>query len=48
MIRVLLAFALGLITGALLVVILVFGLAISVINEEEKQEEKENYYGEQG
>ena len=48
MIRVLLAFALGLITGALLVVILVFGLAVSVINEEAKQEEKENYYGEQG
>ena len=46
MIRVLLAFALGLITGALLVVIVVFGLAISAIDKENEREIKENYYGE--
>ena len=45
MIRVLLAFALGLITGALLVIIVVFGLAVSAINQENDREIKENYYG---
>ncbi len=46
MLRVLLAFALGLITGALLVIVVVFGLAVSAINKEEDEEIKENYYGE--
>ena len=46
MLRVLLAFALGLITGALLVIVVVFGLAVSAINKEEDEEIKGNYYGE--
>ena len=46
MLRVLLAFALGLITGALLVIVVVFGIATSAINDQADQEIKENYYGE--
>ena len=44
--RILLAFALGLITGALLVIVVIFGLAVSAINDMADREEKENYYGE--
>ena len=44
--KILLAFALGLITGALLVIVVVFGIAVSAINDQADQEIKENYYGE--
>lgn len=44
--KILLAFALGLITGALFVIVITLGLAISAINKEEDEEIKENYYGE--
>lgn len=44
--KILLAFALGLITGALFTIVIIIGLAVSAINKEEDEEIKENYYGE--
>ena len=44
--KILLAFALGLITGAVFTIVITFGLAVSAINKEEDEEIKENYYGE--
>ena len=44
--KILLAFALGLITGALFTIVITIGLAVSAINKEEDEEIKENYYGE--